>query len=65
MSDQSGQLRPGGIVPGGLMLAYLMPGEQIPETCTGCGRVYAWPHLCREHRLCGLCHPPIPAGDDG
>lgn len=27
------------------------------ETCTGCGREYAWPHLCRAHLLCGICHP--------
>jgi hypothetical protein len=29
------------------------------ERCTGCNRDYRHPHLCREHRLCGLCHPPM------
>lgn len=29
------------------------------ERCEGCGREYRYPHLCRKHRLCGLCHPPI------
>lgn len=28
------------------------------ETCTSCGKDYRYPHLCREHLLCGLCHPP-------
>ena len=29
------------------------------ERCVECGREYAYPHLCREHGLCGLCHPPV------
>lgn len=28
------------------------------ETCADCGREYRYPHLCREHMLCGTCHPP-------
>jgi hypothetical protein len=32
----------------------------IWERCEGgCGREYRFPHLCRTHRLCGLCHPPV------
>ena len=27
------------------------------ERCAGCGREYAYPHLCRTHLLCGSCHP--------
>lgn len=30
------------------------------ERCTACGKDYREPHLCREHQLCGLCHPPPP-----
>lgn len=29
------------------------------EKCEGCGREYQYPHLCRQHHLCGLCHPPV------
>ena len=37
------------------------PDEPAWERCTGpCGREYAYPHLCREHMLCGLCHPSAP-----
>ncbi|HEX7173506.1 MAG TPA: hypothetical protein VF365_12980 [Candidatus Limnocylindria bacterium] len=28
------------------------------ERCTECKQQYRYPHLCREHMLCGLCHPP-------
>lgn len=27
------------------------------ERCANCRREYRYPHLCREHMLCGLCHP--------
>lgn len=33
--------------------------EVVWERCEGCGHEYRYPHLCRTHRLCGLCHPPI------
>lgn len=26
------------------------------ERCASCAREYRYPHLCREHMLCGLCH---------
>lgn len=29
------------------------------ERCAGCEKDYRFPHLCREHLLCGLCHPPV------
>lgn len=29
------------------------------ERCTNCGKDYRYPHLCREHYLCGLCHPLV------
>jgi hypothetical protein len=33
--------------------------EPVWERCAGpCGREYLYPHLCRRHMLCGLCHPP-------
>jgi hypothetical protein len=35
--------------------------DAVWEACEACGRWYRYPHLCRAHRLCGLCHPPIPA----
>jgi hypothetical protein len=36
--------------------------EPVWERCQGpCGREYAYPHLCRAHMLCGLCHP----GEEG
>ena len=28
------------------------------ETCVECGWEFAYPHLCRKHMLCGMCHPP-------
>lgn len=31
----------------------------IWEKCRQCGKEYRYPHLCREHMLCGLCHPPV------
>lgn len=33
--------------------------EPVWERCVGCGREYRYPHLCRTHGLCGLCHPAI------
>lgn len=34
--------------------------DAVWERCTGpCGREYRFPHLCREHLLCGLCHPSV------
>jgi hypothetical protein len=30
------------------------------EACEACGYLYRYPHLCRQHRLCGLYHPPMP-----
>lgn len=33
------------------------------ELCAGsCGREYLYPHLCRTHMLCGLCHPAVDRG---
>lgn len=29
------------------------------ETCVNCRREYLYPHLCRTHMLCGLCHPEV------
>lgn len=26
------------------------------ERCSGCGGEFLYPHLCREHMLCGSCH---------
>lgn len=40
------------------------PVEEVWERCEGCGREYRFPHLCRRHHLCGLCHPPIDRHDD-
>jgi hypothetical protein len=38
----------------------LASGSPFWERCEGsCGQEYAYPHLCREHMLCGLCHPPL------
>jgi len=31
----------------------------IWERCSGCEQQYRYPHMCREHMLCGLCHPPV------
>lgn len=36
-----------------------MRSESAWETCAACGREYLYPHLCRKHRLCGLCHPAV------
>jgi hypothetical protein len=34
--------------------------EPVWEKCQGpCNGEYEYPHLCREHLLCGYCHPPI------
>jgi hypothetical protein len=27
------------------------------ERCVNCRREYLYPHICRTHSLCGLCHP--------
>ena len=35
------------------------PTTTIWEKCAACGDQFAYPHLCREHMLCGICHPPI------
>jgi hypothetical protein len=32
------------------------------ERCTGCGNEFAYPHLCRQHMLCGICHQGVPRG---
>lgn len=32
------------------------------ETCQGCERQYRFPHLCREHLLCGSCHAKASEG---
>jgi hypothetical protein len=37
----------------------LPPVSDKWEACKRCGKEYAYPHLCREHMLCGVCHPPI------
>lgn len=29
------------------------------ERCRQCGQEYLYPHLCRTHMLCGMCHPPL------
>lgn len=29
------------------------------ERCVKCQEEYLYPHLCRKHMLCGLCHPPV------
>lgn len=31
----------------------------IWEECEQCHQEFRFPHLCRTHRLCGLCHPPL------
>lgn len=34
------------------------------ERCAGpCGREYQYPHLCRTHMLCGICHQEVPHGN--
>ena len=33
------------------------------ETCVECGDDYAWPHLCRTHLLCGICHPATDSSE--
>jgi hypothetical protein len=33
--------------------------DTVWEICAECGREFLYPHLCREHSLCGLCHPPF------
>jgi len=37
--------------------------QAVWERCEGCGHEYRYPHLCRAHHLCGLCHPLIEASD--
>ena len=40
---------------------------EIWDRCAKCGRQYAFPYLCREHMLCGACHPlhrPATASPD-
>ncbi|MGV8972218.1 MAG: hypothetical protein ACOH10_07835 [Rhodoglobus sp.] len=32
-----------------------MPEQR--ERCWGCERGFDYPHLCRVHHLCGICHP--------
>lgn len=32
----------------------------IYERCVKCKVEYRWPHLCRKHGLCGLCHEGVP-----
>lgn len=39
-----------------------LSGEPTWETCTGCGNEYRYPHLCRAHMLCGICHQDVPHG---
>jgi hypothetical protein len=39
------------------------PLTAIWERCTGCGQEFAFPHLCREHQLCGICHALKDARD--
>ena len=41
----------------------LQPDKVIWETCAGCGREYAYPHLCRTHMLCGLCNHDHRTGE--
>jgi hypothetical protein len=45
----------------------VMPPVEDPrlgtyETCTGCSNEFAYPHLCRQHMLCGVCHQGVPRG---
>jgi hypothetical protein len=57
-----GQIRDGECGCSGPIVRTLrtLRAEPVWERCTGpCGREYAYPHLCREHMLCGLCHPPV------
>jgi uncharacterized protein (DUF983 family) len=37
--------------------------DLVWEECRNCGREYLFPHLCRTHRLCGVCHPDLLAED--
>lgn len=30
------------------------------EPCVRCGKEFAYPHLCRTHMLCGICHQEVP-----
>lgn len=55
---------PASLLPESPVPAY-QPDEEIWETCAGCGRQYAFPHLCREHLLCGVCHPVDDAAPEG
>lgn len=34
----------------------------VYERCVQCRREYRYPHVCREHHLCGLCHPEMKVG---
>lgn len=54
--EQAGALHPE------LFTVLLPPGAPgtVWERCTGCGREFAYPYLCREHMLCGFCHPEVP-----
>lgn len=40
---------------------------EVLEECTSCGGLFKYPHLCREHMVCGMCHPPVkpPCGKYG
>jgi hypothetical protein len=29
------------------------------EQCRACRGWYLYPHLCRDHALCGACHPAV------
>jgi hypothetical protein len=46
-------------IPASALQPLPAPGEPgtVWETCAGCQREYAYPHLCRTHLLCGFCHP--------
>ena len=36
------------------------PGLAEWETCIKCGDEFRYGHICREHGICGVCHPPAP-----
>lgn len=35
----------------------------IWEICLQCQREFMYPHLCRTHMLCGMCHPDMARSD--
>lgn len=45
--------------PGGAATA------RVWERCSQCRREYLYPHLCREHLLCGRCHPSVESLEPG